>query len=62
MDWLTLWQRAIHTPAPPFRRFGENDAAIGEGGLSRDTARSLYAAAQRGHLGKAWKQLRTPPP
>ena len=52
-DWITLWQRAIHTPAPPFRRLGEHDAVIGEGGLIRDTARSLYAAAQRGQLGKA---------
>ena len=61
-DWVALWQHAIHTQAPPFRRLGEHDAVIGEGGLSRDTARSLYAAAQRGQLGKAWKQLRTPPP
>ena len=61
-DWAALWQHAIHTLAPPFRRLGEHDAVIGEGGLSRDTARSLYAAAQRGQLGKAWKQLRTPPP
>ena len=61
-DWASLWQHAIHAPAPPFRRLGEHDAVVGEGGLSRDTARSLYAAAQRGQLGKAWKQLRTPPP
>ena len=61
-DWDALWQQAIHTPSPTFRRLGENDNVIGEGGLSRDTARSLYAAAQRGQLGKAWKQLRTPPP
>ena len=61
-DWQALWQQAIHTPPPTFRRLGENDNVIGEGGLSRDTARSLYAAAQRGQLGKAWKQLRTPPP
>ena len=61
-DWHALWQQAIHTPSPTFRRLGENDNVIGEGGLSRDTARSLYAAAQRGQLGKAWKQLRTPPP
>ena len=61
-DWTTLWQHAIHVPTPPFRRLGENDEVIGEGGLSRDTARSLYVAAQRGQLGKAWRQLRTPPP
>ena len=61
-EWHALWEQAIHTPSPTFRRLGENDNVIGEGGLSRDTARSLYAAAQRGQLGKAWKQLRTPPP
>ena len=61
-DWATLWHHSMQSFSPSFRRLGVNDDAIGEGGLSRDTARSLYAAAQRGHLGKAWKQLRTPPP
>ena len=58
-DWHVLWQKAIHTPSPTFRRL---DHVIGEGGLSRDAARSLYGAAQRGQLGKAWKQLRKRPP
>ena len=61
-DWITLWHHSMQLPTPSFRRLGENDDVIGEGGLSRDTARSLYVAAQRGQLGKAWKQLRTPPP
>ena len=29
-DWCTLWQHAIQTPTPPFRRLGENDNVIGE--------------------------------
>ena len=61
-DWMSLCQVASNIPPPPFKRLGENDNAIGEGGLSRDTARRLYASAQRGRLGKAWRQLRTPPP
>ena len=51
----------MDTPTPPFRRLGDNDSVVGDGGLSRDTARSLYASAQRGQVGKAWRQLRTPP-
>ena len=60
-DWLSLWQAAMQAPAPPFRRLGANDAVIEDAGLSRNTAHSLYAA-QKGHLGKARRQLRTPPP
>ena len=61
-EWNTLWQAAMDTPTPPFRRLGDNDSVVGDGGLSRDTARSLHASAQRGQVGKAWRQLRTPPP
>ena len=43
------------TPTPAFRRVGDNDNAIGDGGMSRDTARVLYASAQRGQVGKAWR-------
>ena len=62
MGSAMLWQHAINTPTPPFRRFGENDDAIGNGGLSRDTARSLDAATQKRRVGKVCRQLHTPPP
>ena len=45
-------QPPAHEPADVFA----------EGGLSPETARRLYRAAASGQLGKAWKQLRAPPP
>ena len=35
---------------------------LDEHGLSKEMARKLHAAACQGHVGKAWKQMRFPPP
>ena len=46
-EWNALWQAAMDTPTPPFRRLGANDTVVGDGGLSRDTARSLDISAPK---------------
>ena len=38
------------------------EIAASKDGLSAHTAQHLYKAASQGQLGKAWRQLRAPPP
>ena len=38
------------------------EEVLDERGLSREMARKLHAAACQGQVGKAWKQMRSPPP
>ena len=38
-EWNTLWQAAMDTPTPPFRRLGDNDSVVGDGGDLRGLRR-----------------------
>ena len=59
--WTDLMREALARPAT-LQHAHEPADAFAEGGLSPETARRLYRAAATGQLGKAWKQLRAPPP
>ena len=59
--WGELMREALARPASQLPAQEPADA-LAEGGLSPETARRLYRAAVAGQLGKAWKQLRAPPP
>ena len=39
-----------------------DDDLLDEHGSSKEMARKLHAAACQGQVGKAWKQMRSPPP
>ena len=58
--WVEM-REALARPASQLPAHEPADA-FAEGGLSPETARRLYSAAASGQLGKAWKQLRAPPP
>ena len=52
---------SMKTPAPNCQTTLE-DEVLDEHGLSQQMARKLHAAARQGQVGKAWKQMRYPPP
>ena len=48
-------------PLPTYEPTPEEEL-LDEHGLSKEMARKLHAAACQGQVGKAWKQMRSPPP
>ena len=61
-EWDTLMQAALARPDPSFENNPGLELAASKDGLSQHTAQRLYKAASQGQLGKAWRQLRSPPP
>ena len=59
--WKTLLDLSMKLPLPTFEPTPEEEL-VDEHGLSKDMARKLHAAACQGQVGKAWKQMRSPPP
>ena len=61
-EWDTLMEAALARPDPCFEHNPGLELAASKGGLSAHTAQRLYKAASQRQLGKAWRQLRAPPP
>ena len=61
-DWITLWQRAIHTPAPPFRRLGENDAVNWGGRIESGHSSQLICCSPKGSTGQGLEATPNSPP
>ena len=55
-------QAALARPDPSFENNPGFELAASKDGLSQHTVQRLYKAASQGQLGKAWRQLRSPPP
>ena len=60
-EWKTLLDLSMKLPLPTYEPAPE-DELLDEHGLSKEVARKLHAAACQGQVGKAWKQMRSPPP
>ena len=60
-EWDTLMEAALARPDPIYEHNPGLELAASKDGLSAHTQR-LYKAASQGQLGKAWRQLRAPPP
>ena len=61
-EWDTLMEAALARPDPCYEHNPGLELAASKDGLSAHTAQRLYKAASQGQLGKAWRQLRSPPP
>ena len=61
-EWDTLMEAALARPDPRYEHNPGLELAASKDGLSAHTAQRLYKAASQGQLGKAWRQLRSPPP
>ena len=59
--WKTPLELSMKLPLPTYEPTPEEEL-LGEHGLSKEMARRLHAAACQGQVGKAWKQMRSPPP
>ena len=59
--WKTLLELSMKLPLPTYEPTPEEEL-LDEHGLSQEMARKLHAAACQGQVGKAWKQMRSPPP
>ena len=55
-------EAALARPDPRYEHNPGLELAVSKDGLSAHTAQRLYKAASQGQLGKAWQQLRSPPP
>ena len=61
-EWPYLIARTLEMDTPRFEPDESQPLATGPDSLPPRTARRLYKAASQGQLGKAWRQLRAPPP
>ena len=61
-EWDTLMEAALARPDPYYEHNPGLELAASKDSLSSHTAQRLYKAASQGQLGKAWRQLRAPPP
>ena len=61
-EWTYLIARTLEMDTPNFEPDESQPLAAGPDSLPPRTARRLYKAASQGQLGKAWRQLRAPPP
>ena len=61
-EWPYLIARTLEMDTPSFEPDEQQPLATGPDSLPPRTARRLYKAASQGQLGKAWRQLRAPPP
>ena len=61
-EWPYLIARTLEMETPRFEQDESQPLATGPDSLPPRTARRLYKAASQGQLGKAWRQLRAPPP
>ena len=61
-EWDTIMQRALARPDQQKEMDNLHPLATSEDGLSQHMAKRLYRAASQGQPGKAWRQLRAPPP
>ena len=59
--WKTLLELSMKLPLPTYEPTPEEEL-LDEHGLSQEVAKKLHAAACQGQVGKAWKQMRSPPP
>ena len=59
--WKTLLELSMKPPLPTYEATPEEEF-LDERGLSKEMARKLQAAACQRQVGKAWKQMRSPPP
>ena len=59
--WKTLQELSMKLALPLHEPTPEKEL-LDEHGLSKEVARKLHAAACQGQVGKAWKQMRSPPP
>ena len=55
-------KQAIECPTPRYEQDDSQPLATSPDNLPARTAKRLYSAASQGQLGKAWRQLRAPPP
>ena len=61
-EWPYLIERALQMETPHQEPDASQPLASGPDTLPPRTAKRLYKAASQGQLGKAWRQLRAPPP
>ena len=61
-EWPHLIERALQMDTPNQEQDASQPLASGPDTLPPRTAKRLYKAASQGQLGKAWRQLRAPPP
>ena len=61
-EWKGLIERVFETPVPNYEQDESQPLATCADSLPPRTARRLFKAASQGQLGKAWRQLRAPPP
>ena len=61
-EWKALLLRVIDMETPRYEQDASQPLATSADSLPPRTARRLYKAASQGQLGKAWRQLRAPPP
>ena len=61
-EWKHLIHRVLEMPVPRYEQDESQPLVTGADSLPLRTAKRLYKAASQGQLGKAWRQLRAPPP
>ena len=61
-EWPYLIERALDLSTPNHEPDASQPPASGPDNLPPRVAKRLYKAASQGQLGKAWRQLRAPPP
>ena len=61
-EWPYLIARTLELDTPRYEPDESQPLATGPDSLPPRTAKRLYKAASQGQLGKAWRQLRAPPP
>ena len=61
-EWNDLIQRVLECPLPKCEQDESQPLATSPDNLPTRTACRLYKAASQAQLGKAWRQLRAPPP
>ena len=61
-EWNYLINRVLDMTVPRYEQDESQPLVTGADSLPPRTAKRLYKAASQGQLGKAWRQLRAPPP
>ena len=61
-EWKYLIDRVLELPVPRYEQDESQPLVTGADSVPPRTAKRLYKAASQGQLGKAWRQLRAPPP
>ena len=61
-EWKGLMERVLIMTVPRYEQDESQPLATCADSLPPRTAKRLYKAASQGQLGKAWRQLRAPPP